>query len=97
MAHAATAHDKDTRDFKIQTNALMYNHADDQNNIKISKYQHTGVKEEIKLWRNKLLTIDYQYLCKQEIRKGHMTAAILASGGLLDTMASIRSRFEVIW
>ena len=26
-----------------------------------------------------------------------MTAAILASGGLLDTMASIRSGFKVIW
>ena len=38
MAHAANAHDKDTDNFKIQTNALMYNHADNQNNIKISKY-----------------------------------------------------------
>ena len=72
----------------------MYNHADNQNNIKISKYQHTGVKKEIKLWRNNLRTIDYQYLCKQEIRKGKRTAAILASGGLLDTMASIRSGFK---
>ena len=75
----------------------MYNHADNQNNIKISKYQHTGVKEEITLWRNNLRIIDYQYLCKQEMRKGQMTTAVLASGGLLDPMASIRSGFKVIW
>ena len=89
MAHADYAHDKDTDKSKIQTS--------NQNNTKISKYQHTGVKEEIKSWRNNLQTTDYQYLCKQEIRKGQMTAAILASGGLLDTMSSIRSGFKVIW
>ena len=62
-----------------------------------SKYQCKGVKQELESWRESIQIEDMINICKHPRRQNQLTAAILASGGLLDTMAAIRSGFKIIW
>ena len=62
-----------------------------------SMYQCKGVTQELESWRESIQIEDMISICKHPRRQDQLTAAILASGGLLDTMAAIRSGFKVIW
>jgi site-specific DNA-cytosine methylase len=85
--------------------ALQHEHTKDKNINKNNKnnenttrkYQCKGVKQELESWRESIQIEDMINICKHPRRQTQLTAATLASGGLLDTMAAIRSGFKIIW
>ena len=54
------------------------------------------IKQELQLWRELHSTQELQQECRRIDTDKH-SVAVLASGGLLDTMAAVRAGFKPIW
>ena len=60
------------------------------------KYSCSGVAEELRDWRE-AFTIDMAKTLCRHSTKDRYSVAILAAGGLLDTLAAIRAGLLPIW
>ena len=67
------------------------------NNIKQDyNYSCKGVAEELATWREQLTIDNAKHLCRYSTTDKY-SVAVLASGGLLDTLAAIRAGLIPIW
>lgn len=61
-----------------------------------NNYQCEGMAEELRIWRDQYTITDYKDMCRH-LADDKYSVAIAASGGCLDTLASIRAGLFPVW
>ena len=84
-------------EYKTQKNQTKIQKQQDNQIQAYSKYECTGVKQELEQWREQVSLETIKQLEQHARQTDQYTATIIGSGGLLDYMAAIRAGLKIIW